>query len=274
LEIVNSADFGKKVLNTEERAILESYAGVGGQYKSNDDPNPDAKAGGRSMSSDWDDNQTHNVDALTQFYTPDFICKKIYKTAYSLGVPKDGKVLEPSCGNGRFIKHAPDQSKVVGFEISEIPYKISSKLYPQATIHHKYFEQALLKAPRFTDIIRGSSPTWIKQYPFDLVIGNPPYGKHKNKWQSFFSFPKFPQIEFFFIHYGVKLLRPGGLLIYVTSSNFIRTGLSYQANKTKILELLKPVGTYRMPNKFMELTEVGSDILFFRKKWTRNNTTS
>jgi hypothetical protein len=32
------------------------------------------------------------------------------------------------------------------------------------------------------------------------------------------------------------------------------------------------VGAYRMPNKFMELTDVGTDILFFRKKWTRNNT--
>jgi hypothetical protein len=56
------------------------------------------------------------------------------------------------------------------------------------------------------------------------------------------------------------------LLIYVTSSNFIRTGHSYQANKEKLLELLQVIGAYRMPNKFMELTDVGTDILFFRKK--------
>jgi hypothetical protein len=246
LEIVNSSDFESRILTLEERLILENYAGVGGQYE--------------------DGNQEHNIDALTQFYTPHFICEKLYKHAYALGFPKNGKVLEPSCGVGRLIKHAPDESKVTAFEISEIPYKISAKLYPKANIHHKYFEQAFLKEPRFTDVIRGTSPTWIQDYPFDLVIGNPPYGKHKNKWQSFFGNPKFPQIELFFMYYGAKLLKPGGLLIYVTSSNFIRTGLSYQANKEKVLELLQVVGAYRMPNKFMELTEVGTDILFFRKK--------
>jgi hypothetical protein len=246
LEIVNSSDFESRILASEERVILENYAGVGGQYQ--------------------EGNQSNNIDALTQFYTPNFISEKLYKRAYELGFPKDGKVLEPSCGVGRLIKHAPDQSKVTAFEISEIPYKISTKLYPKASIHHKYFEQAFLKEPRFTDVIRGTSPTWIQDYPFDLVIGNPPYGKHKNRWQSFFGNPKFPQIEFFFMYYGAKLLKPGGLLIYVTSSNFIRTGLSYQVNKEKVLELLQVVGAYRMPNKFMELTDVGTDILFFRKK--------
>lgn len=246
LEIVNSLDFESRILTLEERLILENYAGVGGQYE--------------------EGNQEHNIDALTQFYTPHFICEKLYERAYELGFPKDGKVLEPSCGVGRLIKHAPDECKVTAFEISEIPYKISAKLYPKANIHHKYFEQAFLKEPRFTDVIRGTSPTWVQDYPFDLVIGNPPYGKHKNKWQSFFGNPKFLQIEFFFMYYGAKLLKPGGLLIYITSSNFIRTGLSYQANKEKVMQLLQVVGAYRMPNKFMELTDVGTDILIFRKK--------
>jgi type I restriction-modification system DNA methylase subunit len=246
LEIVNASDFESRILTSDESVILENYAGVGGQYE--------------------EGNQANNIDALTQFYTPDFICEKLYNHAYTLGFPKDGKVLEPSCGVGRLIKHAPDESKVTAFEISDIPYKISTKLYPKASIYHKYFEQAFLKEPRYTDVIRGTSPTWIHDYPFDLVIGNPPYGKHKNKWQSFFGNPKFPQIEFFFMYYAAKLLRPGGLLIYITSSNFIRTGGSHQIHKEKVLELLNVVGAYRMPNKFMELTDVGTDILFFRKK--------
>lgn len=246
IEILEAKDFDTKVLTLEERALLENYAGVGGQYE--------------------DGNQQHNIDALTQFYTPDFVGERLYKIASQMGFPADGHVLEPSCGVGRLIKHAPDYRNVTAFEISDIPYRMAKKLYPQAEIHNLFFEQAFLKTPRYTDVIRGASPTWLQGYPFDLVIGNPPYGKHKNKYQPYFSFPKFPQIEFFFLYYCAKLLKPGGLLMFVTASNFIRTGLSYQPSKEKALELLKFERAYRMPNEFMELTEVGADILIFRKK--------
>jgi hypothetical protein len=244
LDLLTNPGFEAKSLTLEERRILESYAGVGSQYT---------------------DDQQNNIDALTQFYTPDFVGERLYRIATEMGFPTDGKVLEPSCGVGRLIKHAPIKENVTAFEISDIPYRITKKLYPQAEIHNLYFEQAFLKAPRYNDLVRPGI-TWLKGYPFDLIIGNPPYGKHKNIYQSFFGNPKFPQIEFFFMYYGAKLLKPGGLLMYVTSSNFLNTGLSYQLNKEKILELLKFERAYRMPNNFMELTEVGTDILIFRKK--------
>lgn len=160
LELLASPDFEKRTSTAEERIILESYAGVGSQYT---------------------DNQQNNIDALTQFYTPEFVGEKLYKIASEMGFPASGKVLEPSCGVGRLIKHAPDYRNVTAFEISETPYRISKKLYPQAQIHHLYFEQAFLKAPRYNDILR-PQVTWLKDYPFDLVIGNPPYGKHKNMY--------------------------------------------------------------------------------------------
>ncbi len=244
LEILSAADFETRQLTGEERLILENYAGAGGQYTD-------------------DATSKHNEDALTQFYTPAFAGERMYEIAYSLGFPKDGKILEPSCGVGRLIKPAPNYSNVTAFEVSEIPFRIARKLYPSATIYNQYFEQAFLQQPRYNTLLKGGS-SWLPA--FDLVIGNPPYGKHTNLYQSYFGKPNFGQIEQFFMYYGLKLLKPGGLLMYVTNSSFMRTGGAYQVAKEHIFSIGTFEGAYWMPNQFMELTDVSSDILIFRKK--------
>jgi type I restriction-modification system DNA methylase subunit len=247
LAMLARPDFETLVLTEEERDLLESYGGVGGQYSE-------------------DVYSSHNEDALTQFYTPAIAGEKMYDIAYSLGFPKNGTILEPSCGNGRLIKAAINYTQyanVTAFEVSQIPYRIAKKLYPAASIHNLYFEQAFLQAPRYNTPIKGAG-SWLA--PVDLVIGNPPYGKHANPYQTFFGKPKFAQIEQFFMYYGVKLLKPGGLLMYVTNSNFLRTGGSYQPAKEAIFSIADFETAFRMPNAFMELTEVSTDILVFRRK--------
>jgi hypothetical protein len=122
LEIVDASDFESRILTLEERVILENYAGVGGQYE--------------------EGNQEHNIDALTQFYTPDFICEKLYNRAYTLGFPKNGKVLEPSCGVGRLIKHAPDESKVTALKSLKFPIKFLPNYIPR-----RVFTTSILSKP-------------------------------------------------------------------------------------------------------------------------------
>jgi hypothetical protein len=244
LELLQAPDFDTRILTSEERTILENYSGAGGQYTD-------------------DATSSHNEDALTQFYTPAFAGVQMYEIAYSLGLPKDGQILEPSCGVGRLIKPAADYKNVTAFEVSEIPYRIAKKLYPDADIHNLYFEQAFLQQPRYNTPIKNAG-TWLPE--FDLVIGNPPYGKHSNMYQGFFGKPNFSQIEMFFMYYGLRLLKPGGLLMYVTNSSFMRTGAAYQTAKEAIFSIGKFVDAYRMPGQFMELTDVSSDVLIFRKK--------
>ena len=232
-----------------EREILSNYGGVGGSYIENATTPAEMK---------------HNQDALTQFFTPRYLCGLMYDLAAACGFPADGRVLEPSCGSGRLIGAAPATASVTAFEVSELPYRISKMLYPKAQIHNKYFEQAFLDS-RERNMLPDKNPTWLPAYPFDLVIGNPPYGKHT---PSIYTpmLPKYSGIEFLFLEQGARLLKPGGLLVFLTASNFMRNGATMNGFKDKFFRAMQFVTASRMPSKLMDGTEAGTDILVFRKK--------
>ena len=232
----------------EDKELFRHFEGIGGKEK-------------------------EGTGILDQFFTPDYICKEMYSLARQYGFTDNGIVMEPASGSGRFIKHAPDQNKVVAFEIDKYNYIMSKVLYPDAIIFDQYFETAFLQPPRYTSKYNGR--TSVAGYPFisskeswlgsfDLVIGNPPYGSHKTLYSSYF--PKAPkQLEIFFIMYGLKLLKKGGLLVYITSSNFMRNGSSLEKAKQDIFEIATFVDAYRMPNSLFVNTDVGTDIIILKK---------
>ncbi|MCX6257964.1 MAG: SAM-dependent methyltransferase [Bacteroidia bacterium] len=201
---------------------------------------------------------------LYEFYTPSYICDLMYRLAVHYGYD-GGTVLEPSVATGRLISPLPDKSKVTTFEINDVTARICEINYPDAKVYRGYFETAFLNPPRFTTRIKSNQLTWLTGYPFSLVIGNPPYGKYKNKYSSYFPTPHMHQIELFFMYYGLKLLKTGGLLIYLTSSNFLRNGISYNYEKDEIGKLADIIDAYRLPPVFKE-SQVPTDILVFRKK--------
>lgn len=202
---------------------------------------------------------------LYEFYTPDYVVKLMWELAFKYGFDKFGTVLEPSIATGRLIEPAPDKTKCVGFEINSISARIAEISFPGATIYRGYFETAFMQPERFTKRLPLSQLTWLKEYPFSLVIGNPPYGKYRNKYSSYFSTPKIPQIEQFFMYYGLQLLKPGGLLIYLTSSNFLRNGLTYNKAKDEIGKLADLLDAYRLPPVF-RFSVVPTDIIVFKRK--------
>lgn len=202
---------------------------------------------------------------LYEFYTPDYVVKLMWELAFRYGFDKSGTVLEPSIATGRLIEPAPDKTKCIGFEINPISARIAETSFPGATIYQGYFETVFMQPERFTKRLPLSQLTWLKEYPFSLVIGNPPYGKYRNKYSSYFPTPKMPQIEQFFMYYGLQLLKPGGLLIYLTSSNFLRNGLTYNKAKDEIGKFAELVDAYRLPPVF-RFSEVPVDIIVFKRK--------
>lgn len=245
VELLSQKKASGDAFSSSEKAFLNQYEGSGGQAK----------------------NGARGVEILYEFYTPSEICMLMWELAYVHGFPKIGNVLEPSMGTGRLVADAPDKTKVTGFEINPITAEIARILFPEAKIHNEYFETAFLQPDRFTTKIKGSTPTWLKDYPFDLVIGNPPYGKYANRYSSFFSTPKFLQIEMFFIYKGLEVLKKDGLLIYLTAQNFMRTGGTspYQYAKELIGKIATLEDAYRLPKVFLS-TDAPTDILIFRKK--------
>jgi type I restriction-modification system DNA methylase subunit len=201
---------------------------------------------------------------LYEFYTPDYIVELMWKLALHHGFDSSGTILEPALATGRFFAPAKHKERCYGFEINPITKRIAEITYPDAKIYPGYFESAFLEPPRFTNRLK-KQLTWLNGFPFSLVIGNPPYGKYKNKYSSYFPSPKMHQIELYFIYYGLKLLKSGGLLVFITSSNFLRNGISYQNEKLDIQEIADLIDAYRLPPVF-KASQVPTDILVFRKK--------
>ena len=201
---------------------------------------------------------------LYEFFTPDRICELMWMLAYRYGFKPQGTVLEPSVGTGKLLQHAPDHGKCYAFEINPVSMRIAQILYPEAKIYEGYFETAFLSPPRYTTPLKNQL-TWLEGHPFSLVIGNPPYGKYKNKYSTYFSKPKMHQIELFFMHQGLQLLKPGGLLVYLTGSNFLRNGISYQSEKLLMEKLADILDAYRLPPVF-RYSKVPTDIIVLKRK--------
>jgi hypothetical protein len=239
---IEEKDSKKESYSKKDIDFIQQYEGSGGQGKKG--------ASGEGV--------------LYEFYTPEYICEIMYRLALHYGYDS-GYILEPSIATGRLIEPFPDKSKVVGFEINPVTKRIAEITYPKATIYEGYFETAFLIPPRFTSRLPEKELTWVEQYPFSLVIGNPPYGKYKNKYSSYFRKPGMSQIEIFFMYYGLKLLKPKGLLIYLTSSNFLRNGITYNSEKEEIGKISDIIDAYRLPPVFKS-SQVPVDIIIFKKK--------
>ena len=241
-QLILKKDKAGETYSFDEKKFIAQYEGSGGQ-------------GSKGATGEG---------VLYEFFTPDFVCELMWKLAYRYGFKAGGSVLEPSVGTGNLLKWAPNNSKCYGFEINPISKRITEILYPDAKIHEGYFETAFLQEPRYTARLKDKL-TWLEGYPFSLVIGNPPYGKYKNKYSSYFTKPKMHQIELFFMHYGLQLLKPGGIMVYLTGSNFLRNGITYQSEKLEIEKLADIVDAYRLPPVF-KFSKVPTDIIVLKRK--------
>lgn len=201
---------------------------------------------------------------LYEFFTPEYICDLMYELARAHGYDS-GTILEPSCGTGELIRPASDYSKVTAFEINPTSAAITRILYPGVQVYADYFETAFMQQPRFSDVLRHPRKTWLTGYPFSLVVGNPPYGRYQSLYSRYFDKKLFKQVEIFFIIQGLALLKPGGLLVYIQSSNFLRNGDKYDEAKEYINRIADIVDAYRLPSVF-KYSEVPTDIMILRKK--------
>ena len=206
------------------------------------------------------------VGLLYEYFTPSKVAKTMWGLAYKHGF-QGGKVLEPSCGIGEFIKYAPNQNLVTGYEINKTSAKICKILYPNANIQSKYFEELFIKN-NFT--IR-NKVDGMQEY--SLVIGNPPYGEFKSYFGGMGEkdYTKAHNYIEYFILRGLDLLESGGLLIYIIGTEVAMGGkpfLQKEMTDTKklISEKADLIDAYRLPNGIFETTDVLSDIIILKKK--------
>lgn len=224
-------------LTDAQRLQLEKYEGRGNQYSSGK----------------IDEGLVH------QFYTPYVLVKKAYDLAFKYGFT-GGNICEPSCGTGRFFKFAPQGSILTGFDLDASNIEIAKFLYPNATFYQQEFETAFMEPPLYR---RARKKSWLPEQ--DLVIGNPPYGNLAGFYKTYM--PKvYSRFEFLFIRLGLEVLKPGGLLIFVVSQNFMNNGGTYSKMKEDILKIGTFVDAIRLPGKIFSGTDISTDLIIFRRK--------
>ena len=97
---------------------------------------------------------------FSQFFTSPVVMKAMHDALSRFGVPDDATVLEPGCGTGIFMSHAPAGQRFIGVEMDGLSGRIARALHPEADIRIENFRDTKLPA-------------------LDAVIGNVPFANIK-----------------------------------------------------------------------------------------------
>jgi N12 class adenine-specific DNA methylase len=237
---------------SEEKSALVRYVGWGGLSQIFS-PATDWQKENLELSALLSDEEFRAARAstLNAHYTSGEVIQAMYAAAERLGF-NGGRILEPSCGIGHFIGFMPEEihaeSVITGIEIDPLTAQIAKVLYPDADIRNDPFEKATV-ADGF----------------YDLAISNIPFGDYK-PFDNKFNRQGFLIHDYFFAR-GIEAVRPGGLMMFVTSrgtmdkmDDSLRRHISTQADL---------IGAIRLPNTAFKRnanTEVTTDILILKKR--------
>lgn len=145
-----------------------------------------------------------DIKNLGQVFTPDFIVSEMLSLRKNFG-----SVLEPSCGNGAFLKNLG--ALVVGIEID-------GRLKGKNILNADFFDYPV-------------------ENKFDTIIGNPPYVRFQDIQKStknklaMAHFDKRSNLYLFFIEKCIQHLKSNGELIFITPRDFLKATSSIKLNE-------------------------------------------
>lgn len=259
IKLLKKIESENRMATPAEQEILAGYSGWGGlgsEMKS------DAKrmAQLKELLTEEEYNAAER-ELLTAFYTPPFVIGRMWELAEHLGF-KGGRVLDPSCGVGSFFSLMPASLRerstaLQGVELSPIPARIAKQLYQS-----KKFK---IDNQDYTKFDRGNGF-------YDLAITNVPFSN--SVWAPVPAMRdpdghvhKSLLIHDYYFAQTLDKVRPGGLVVFMTSSGTMDRGTGYNNALLRYLSSrAKLVGMVRLPNTlFAPSANVGTDIVVFRK---------
>ncbi len=259
IRLVKKLKAEKRRATAAEAKTLARYVGWGGM------PNAFADRLTGETKKGWDSRAAELAELLTEselerarasslnaHYTSETVVRAMWDALKHLGF-KGGLALEPSMGTGNFLGLMPGdmrgRTKFIGVELDNITADIASYLYPQQTV----LNSGLQNVP-------------LPLNEFDLVIGNPPFGKESLNFNMVPAAAGKSIHNQFFIA-GMEALKPGGVQAMVVSRYFMdakdNSTRSYLAQNSNFL------GAIRLPDtafKQNAMTEVVTDIIFLQKR--------
>lgn len=148
-----------------------------------------------------------DIAALGQIFTPPAVVQAMLALRRN-----HGRVLEPSCGDGAFLRHLPD---AVGLELDPTHC-------PPGALAMDFFAYPLREQ-------------------FDTIIGNPPYVRSQDIPPATRALiaagghgaglDRRANLYLFFIEKCVRHLRPGGELIFITPRDFLKATSAVRLNR-------------------------------------------
>lgn len=215
----------------EDRTLMAAYTGAGGKES--------VGAEGAGL--------------LNEYYTPKALIEKVWGIAERLS-PTAETAFEPSAGIGRFITESPKGIRVDGAEISKVSGTIARVLNPDSNITIGDFQELFFdkKTNKQKDVAQ-----------YDLVVGNPPFGDRAGFLKGKGEEKDIGREEEYFIKRGIDMLKPGGHLVYIVNSSFLKSGTS--KGKERIADVGHLIEAYRLPEGIFEDTSIGTDIVVFKK---------
>ena len=261
IKLVNRLINSKKEATADEKKVLAKYVGWGGLAQAFDEHNLAWQSEYKELKAVLDDEEyaAAKGSVLNAHYTSKTVIDGIYNALFRFGVKGNNRILEPAMGTGNFFGFMPqeiaDGAKLYGVELDRVTGKIATKLYPQAKIQIKGFEE-----------------TSFADNSFDLMVTNVPFGGYTvfdpdyNKYNFY--------IHDYFIAKGIDKIKPNGLMAVITSKGTMDK--QNPSIRKYIADRAELVGAIRLPNtafKQTANTEVVTDILFFRKREERINAT-
>lgn len=259
IKLVNRLIISQKEATDDEKKVLAKYVGWGGLAQAFDEHNLAWQNEYKELKDVLDDEEyaAAKGSVLNAHYTSKTVIDGIYNALKLFGVKGNNRILEPATGTGNFFGFMPkeiaDGAKLYGVELDKITGKIATKLYPQAKIQIKGFEE-----------------TAFADNSFDLMVTNVPFGGYTvfdpdyNKYNYY--------IHDYFLAKGIDKVKPNGLMAVITSKGTMDKQnpsiRKYLADRAEL------IGAVRLPNtafKQTANTEVVTDILFFRKREEKIN---
>ena len=242
----------KRTPTDTEKTILVRYVGWGGLpqvFNPASDWQNEAKELAALLSDE--EFKLARASTLNAHYTSGEVIGSMYSALVRLGF-QGGRILEPACGIGHFIGYMPEgiqsRSLITGIEIDPVSAQIAKLLYPDADVRNEAFEKARL-ADEF----------------FDVAISNIPFGDYK-PYDTKFNKLGFLIHDYFFAA-SVEKVRPGGIVMFVTSMGTMDKNSS--ALRKYLSERADLIGAVRLPNNTFKQnanTEVTTDIVILRKR--------
>lgn len=241
-----------RIATTEEQIVLARFVGWGGLANA-------LTPGKEGWEKEYDEisellteeeMQSASASTLTSYYTDQKVIEFIYQALYQFGF-RSGNIMDPALGTDNFFSALPEsmnQSRLYGVELEPIAGGIARKLYPQADI-----------------LIKGYEDTEFSDSFFDVVVGNVPFHNIKVSDRRYdrYNF----KIHDYFLAKSLDKVRSGGILAVITTK--FTMDKENQSVRKYIAQRAELIGAIRLPeNAFKQVagTEVTTDILFLKKR--------